>query len=206
MIEGVDTNQPLTAFAAALAGKGKRFAGRYLRRLPSSRDPSCLSREEVAALHGAGLAVLPIFQHKSNKVGEFTLDNARKDAEATIARCAELDVPTWAAIYLAFDTDFVKSNVHIALAYGEVWARAVKGEGFGTGCYGDRQVLELLTETNREGWGDLFDHRFATNAVGWDRTPDWDVLQSSLPYTILPGLQVDDCKAVGFIEAGMWTP
>lgn len=206
MIEGVDTNQPLTNFAGQLAAKGKVFAGRYLRRLPFPRDPSCLSRAEIDALHGAGIALLLIFQHRSNALSEFTADNARKDAESTIARCRELGVPTSVSIYLAFDTDFSKANVGVALAYGEIWARAVKAEGYGTGCYGDRQVLELLTETNREGWGDLFDNRFATNAIGWDRAPDWDVLQSSLPYTIFPGCQVDDCKAVGFIEAGMWMP
>ncbi len=202
MLQGCDTNQPLTKFAAALRAKGKVFVGRYLRR--RADDPSCLTATEVTALFEHGIALVLIFQHKSNRVEEFTQENARKDAAATLARLAELGVPKHVAVYLAFDTDFVKSNVHIALAYGEIWARAVKEAGYGTGCYGDREVLELLTETYREGWGDLFDHRFATNAPGWGRPHDYDILQSSLPYTILPSLQVDDCVAHGYEQAGMW--
>lgn len=202
MIHGVDTNQPLTRFAAALKAKGKVFAGRYLRRLAA--DPSCLTRAEVDALFAQGIAVLLIFQHRSNRVEDFTEENAKKDAKATLDRLAELGVPKHVTVYLAFDTDFTEANVHLALAYGEIWARAVKAAGYGTGCYGDREVLELLTETHREGWGDLFDHRFATNAIGWGRTKDYDVLQSSLPYAIVTGCHVDDCVAHGYEQAGLW--
>lgn len=202
MIFGFDTNAPVTDYAAALKAKGKAFAGRYLRRL--AHDPSCLTKPEIDALFAVGMAIVPVFQHRSNRVEEFTADNALRDAEATKARAAELGIPKWAAIYLAFDTDFSRANVQKALAYGEIWALAVKGEGFGTGCYGDREVLETLTGATKEGWGDLFDHRWATNAIGWGRPQDWDILQTSLPYTILPGLQVDDCAAHGFEQAGMW--
>lgn len=202
MLQGFDTNAPVTTFAPALRAKGKAFAGRYLRR--SAADPTCLTRAEIDALFAAGIALVLVFQHRSNKVEEFTAENAKKDAEATLKRLAELGVPKTVAVYLAFDTDFTKANVHVALAYGEIWARAVKGAGYGTGCYGDREVLELLTTTYREGWGDLFDHRWLTNAKGWGQTPDWDIHQTSLPYTILPQLQVDDCVAHGFTQAGMW--
>lgn len=203
MIKGLDTNQPITKWVDQLYAKGYRFAARYYRR--KAKWTSNLRRPEVDAIHGAGMAIMPVFQHKSNKVYLFTPEAAKIDGRAAVARATENQQPTNTAIYVAFDTDFSRANVHKAVEYGKIWSDIVKGAGYGVGAYGDREVLDTLAETSGD-FGDVIDHKWATNAIGWKRTQDWDVLQSSLPFQVLPGLSIDNNVAHDLDRAGAWHP
>ena len=201
MIKGLDTNQPIGKHAARLFDMGYRFAARYYRR--KAHWTSNLRADEVQAIHAAGMAVIPVFQHKSNNVALFTKEAARIDGAAAVDRAKENEQPTNTAIYVAFDTDFTNANVSRAVAYAEIFSRIVSAEGYAVGAYGDREVLETLSQTSRD-FGDIVNHTWATNAVGWRRTKDWDVLQSSLPFTVLPGLQIDNDIAHDLDRAGAW--
>jgi len=209
MLRGFDTNQRLTApIAAALAATGYQFACRYLRRSPN--DQSLLKRNEAIILRDAGLRIVSVFQHRSNRPDLFTAENAALDASAALARADELAQPRNSAIYFACDCDFTPKTIKFALAYFEVVRRIVSGAkdlrglAYGVGVYGDDLVLSEICAR------ELADHAWLTNAKGWldNRAfDDWDIKQTSLPHAPLPAapaFEIDDDEAVGVEVAGLW--
>ena len=204
-MKGFDCASPTTAYAGQLAALGYTFAGRYYRR---GHHSTSLTKPEVAALHAVGIAILPVFEYK-DALSYFTADNGAIDGKAAVARATELGQPTNTAIYGAVDTDITKGTLPAVKAYWEPFARAVKGAGYGVGVYGDDLVLKELTAWHIPNWGDAADHAWLTNARGWigDKAfADWDVKQTTLPFTLPFGLQIDGDEAKGHVEAGLWRP
>lgn len=203
-ILGFDTNQPVIAYASQLYDKGYRFGARYLRR--GAAWESNLKKSEAAAMSQAGLHIISVFQHRSNSPSEFTVHNAQIDAGAALARARELGQPKTSAIYFAVDTDITASSVGVMMAYARAFSEIVKEAGYGVGVYGDQQALEGCLQADNGLFGDVADHGWATNAWGWQRAkPEFiDILQTSTPFTVLPGLQIDNDEADGITSAGMW--
>lgn len=199
-MKGLDTNQRLTLFAPQLASMGYEFACRYLR-----RGGGGFSVEEAKALTDAGLALVSVFEYRSTDPAYFTAANAQKDGQASIAHADKIGQPTSSAIYLAVDCDIVKATVPRVLDYFRIAGRYVRDAGWAVGIYGDADACLAVTEASDDD-GDLADHIWKTNARAWTRETfdDWDINQTSMPFTVVPGLQIDADEAKGFEQAGMW--
>lgn len=208
LLKGVDTNQRLAAFATRLREAGIDFVSRYYRRGPGTRHGN-MDRAEAEALLSAGIMIFPVMQNINNKLSYFTLENAVKDARAGVARAREAGQPEQTAVAMAFDTDFTpQTALSVALPYGIEFSKVVRDGGYVPGSYGDKQAVETLVGHHVQGYGDVSDVRWATNARGWDTRFEYvHIRQVSLPHPMFGGaLSVDDDLAVPYAAGFMWRP
>jgi hypothetical protein len=183
-----------------LKALGYGFAARYYRRAPlTGGKGNAVSREEVAALHAHGLAFLPVYQNTSDKPEYFTAENARDDARAALNAAAFHGQPAETVIFVAVDCDPKPSDMPAILAYFSIFVTMLAGE-YKIGVYGSGYVCESLDH--------MVDYTWLSNAKGWRGYKEWlpkaDVVQTTLPFTLPFGLQIDGNEARN--DAGMWKP
>lgn len=195
-MKGFDCSASAGTYATQLAQLGYEFACRYYR-----RGGGGMSLAEARLLSAAGLGLVSVFQYTSNTPGYFGPINAETDAVAAVTKAKVMGQPKLSAIYFAVDTDITTKTIEGVVAYFQKVAEIVKGEGWAVGAYGDDLVCQTLTGM------DLADHAWLTNAKGWmtDKAfADWDIKQTSMPFTLPFGLEIDADEAIGFEVAGMW--
>jgi hypothetical protein len=154
---GADYLNP-TINPKALRAHGFTVAFRYLKNT---------SRDEVAAIHAAGLGLVMIFESSATR----PLDGAQAGAADGMIAKAQAEVlgyPHGFPIVVAIDLDVVKSNLTACVAYWRAFKRALAG-AYGCGCYGDYDMLDVVgaestlnVQPNAAGWSWLriFTHWF----------------------------------------------
>ena len=142
---GVDILSPLSAEQyRALADFGARWVGRYLRAGEFS-----LTAAELAALHSAGLLLLPI--GSTARSSGWSAETGLSDASFAIAAATALALPSGADIFL--DLEGSGMTVETSTAYATAWAKAVQATGdnaklyAGAGCPLDGAALFSLPHT-----------------------------------------------------------
>lgn len=189
-------------WAPQLKALGYGFAARYYRRAPlTGGRGNAVSKEEVAGVHASGLAFLPVFQNTSNFPEYFTETAARADAAAARAKAIDIGQPHNTAIYFAVDCD-PSENTDL-LAVHDYFTTIVHAlPEWRIGVYGSGLVCKALDSYS------IVDLTWLANARGWRGYNDWlphaDVVQTTLPFTLPFGLQVDGNEARN--DAGMWLP
>lgn len=202
MMLGCDTAQIISPEQAKkLAELGYEFIARYYRRSLSGRWT--ISHEEALAITNAGMFLVSVFEgdKASTSPAYYTAANGDIDAKAAIAKARQMRQTHNTAIYFAVDTDITNETIAGVLEYFEAVEMAFRNQPWSIGVYGDDTVCWEVCEK------DLAAVAWLTNARGWmtnKNFTEWDIKQTSLPMTIMPGLQVDKDQAVGFAEAGMW--
>jgi hypothetical protein len=198
IVKGVDCFSTIRPeWAPQLRALGYSFACRYYRRAPlTGGRGNAVSREEVAALHANGMGFLPVYQNTSDKPEYFDRMNGWNDAAAAIAKAEDMGQPKGTAIYFAVDCDpdvpplgyFQELNEHV-----RDWDVSVYGPG---------HVCKALKVAG------LAKHTWLANAKGWRGYKEWlphaDVVQTTLPFTLPFGLEVDgnECRN----ERCLWMP
>lgn len=200
---GVDTAQIVSAEQAKkLADLGYEFVCRYYRRSLSGKWT--ISHEEARALCDHGMFLVSVFQgdKATMQPAYYNASNGELDAKAALAKARQMRQTPTSAVYFAVDTDITGETVSGVLEYFQVVRSHFSGSQWEVGVYGDDTVLNEVCEKH-----DLASCAWLANAVGWraDKAyAEWDIKQTSLPLTIMPGLQVDKDEARGFDEAAMW--
>ena len=192
-MRGVDSFATIRpAWAPQLKAIGYDFAARYYRRAPlTGGRGNAVSKEEVAALHENGLAFLPVYQNTSNFPGYFNLENATHDAAAAVVKARDMGQPA-STIFFAVDCDIADMNP--VIMYFDLLAHDFALTPWNLGVYGPGAVCAALKD---EG---LVDFTWLSNAKGWRGYKDWlphaDVVQTTLPFTLPFGLEVDgnECR------------
>jgi len=189
------------AWAPQLAALGYDFFARYYRRTLVSRH--AVSPEEAKPLFDAGLWALAIFQNTSNVPSYFTKENALADAAAALAKAAQMGQPKASTIYFAVDCNPGAEQMPLVRDYFDAIMHAVVPEGYIVGAYGSGAVLQALR-------GGLVRRTWLANAKGWSGYRDFlgqqDVLQTTLPFTLPFGLEIDADEASNPQDAGLWRP
>lgn len=198
-MKGFDcATQIQSEWAPQLTALGYQFFARYYRRTLVSRY--AVSPEEVRPLFDAGLSMLSVFQNTNDAPSYFTRENALADGAAAIAKAAHMGQPKSSAIYFAVDCNPGAEQMPLILDYFDVILHIVAPESYLIGAYGPGSVLKALREASlvRKTW--------LSNARGWDGYKDFlgqqDVLQTTTPFTLPFGLEVDNDEATE--DCGIW--
>ena len=200
-MKGFDCFAPAGAFAAQLSQLGYEFFARYYRRTVVSKY--AVSPEEAKQLFNAGLWALAIYQNTSDKPSYFTKENAVADAAAAIAKAAQMKQPKSSTIYFAVDCNPGEEQIPAVLDYFDRIMAGVVPEGYVVGVYGSGLVCRRVLAA---GYAKC---AWLSNAKGWNGSRDyhdWAVHQTTLPFTLPFGLEVDGDVAVSPEHAGLWRP
>lgn len=202
-MKGFDCAAPVqAAWAGELAALGYEFFARYYRRALVSKW--AVSPEEAKPLFDAGLWALAVFQNTSDTPAYFTEAAAIADAQAAVAKARQMGQPPSTAIYFAVDCNPDESQIARAIIpYFDRVMHAIVPEGYLVGVYGSGLVCRRVLTSSRAAYAWL------SNAKGWRGSVDyfdWHVHQTSLPFTLPFGLQVDNDEAVSPQMAGLWRP
>lgn len=131
---GFDCNDIVTAKdALKFRRAGYSFAVRYIpRTLGHSYD---LTKEEVASLHAAGIAVMPVQHVESERHWIPSSDKGRFYGQTAVARCVDLRVPAGVTVWL--DLEGVDQSVpaEIIIRYCNYWYDQVHAAGYLPGIY-----------------------------------------------------------------------
>lgn len=131
---GFDCNVTVSPTAArSMAEHGYRFAVRYVRRGPSR--PSDVSPEEIAALHHAGLAVMPVQHVESESSWVPSQDKGLAYGNAAVAGACAAGIPFSASLWLDLEGVAVDVPAATVIAYCNAWWTAVDEAGFLPGIY-----------------------------------------------------------------------
>ena len=195
-MRGVDSFSTIRpAWAPQLKAIGYDFAARYYRRAPlTGGKGNAVSKEEVAALHENGLAFLPVYQNTSNEVSYFTQVNAMADALAAVLKAEQMGQPEGTDIFFAVDCDPAPFDIDQIKYYFEILNSLPTLRRWEVSAYGSGAVCAALKD---EG---LAKHTWLSNAKGWRGYQEWlpkaDVVQTTLPFTLPFGLEVDgnECR------------
>ena len=200
---GIDTVRRFTAADAKKAVEnGVRFVGRYL--VPAAY-PKALTSDEIRALRGAGLAILPCWE-----IGGADMRGgaARGAADGAAARkLAEgLGIPAGTAIYFACDFSPAASEFDTLAAYLRAAARELGA--YRCGVYGSFAVVEGMA---RRGACDAFwqccawsggrvSARAGVYQSQWQGGPEARALAEKLGFAV----DLDTCADMA--AAGLWLP
>lgn len=200
-LKGFDCGSVIEAeWAPQLRALGYDFFSRYYRRTLVSRY--AISPEEAQPLFEAGLWMLSIFQNTSNVPSYFTKENALVDGNAAIAKAAQMKQPKSSTIYFAVDCAPGAEQMPMVLDYFDTIMHAVVPDGYVVGVYGPGAVCEAVIGASLAKCGWL------ANAKGWPGYHEFKdkaaVIQTSLPFTLPFGLEIDEDEAVSPEIAGLW--
>lgn len=194
--------------APQLAQIGYEFFARYYRRTLVSKW--AVSPDEARNLFDAGLWMLSIFQNTSDQPSYFNQSNAATDAHAALAKAAQMKQPLGTAIYFAVDCNPDEEEIAArVIPYFDLVARVVagsdpvKGARYIVGVYGSGLVCRRVVSSG------MAKCAWLANATGWRGTKgyeDWQVKQTSLPFTLPFGLEIDANTAFSPEHAGLWRP
>lgn len=190
-------------WAPQLRALGYEFFARYYRRAPlEGGRGNALWRYEAKGLFDVGFRSLGLYQNSSDTPAYFTVENARADARAALAAAAFHGQPADTAIYFAVDCNPAPDQLHLVERYFEAVLAIIVPAGYFVGAYGPGLVLQMLRARG------LASRTWLSNAKGWRGYQDWlphaDVVQTTLPFTLPFGLQIDGNEARN--DAGMWRP
>lgn len=185
----IDVASDIAPFATRLAAAGVKTVIRYYNHRNSTALPSkCLTRKELDALHGAGLAVAVVFQQRGGAGGhieDFDAVNGDRDAARALELAAELGQAVGSAIYFAVDWDFAsRAELDRLTRYFERVKNALDRR-HRAGVHGSGTVGSHLKARG------LVDHIWLASDLGWSGTRaaldagDWSLFQK-YPHEVSP--------------------
>lgn len=192
---GIDCATPLTdTTAAAIRAAGYQFAARYM--VPESFGFKVLKPDEIKAIHGAGLAIMPIYE----TTGMRTMGGAAHgaaDGKTALAQAKALGLPLGSVIWFAECDYYVEDALLDQVEAYLTAAQTALGDAYHAGLYGQYSVVEAMHSRGVERlW----------QCVAWSKgqvSDHADVYQSQAERRV-GGVEVDIDEAVSL--DGMWLP
>lgn len=142
-MKGFDVNARVGPQAAtSLAAHGYAFAVRYVPRLEATECvANDLSAEEIADLHAAGIAVMPVQHVESETSWVPTADKGAEYGRCAARAAQRCGIPGGVTLWL--DLEGVAADEHDTylvqaadvIAYCQAWYHAVTGVGYRAGLY-----------------------------------------------------------------------
>lgn len=142
-----DCMKPLTsATANTLVSNGRTAVGRYL----TGGSNKCLSAEELAIIHDAGLRLIPIYQTTNNRASYFSESKGKRDAYYAYYALVNFKIPSGTIVYFAVDYDATEAEVesNIIPYFKAIYDTfdEINMHGYKIGIYGPRYVCTLVRE------------------------------------------------------------
>jgi hypothetical protein len=138
-IQGFDTSKLTSAGAQALRQAGFDFSLRYPSR--ADQEPAGdLTRDEAAAILGAGLALMPV-QHAAPEGWEPGADLGTTNGRNAVANAKIVDFPTGINLWLDLERVATDAAVQDVIDYCNAWFAEVDGAGFISGLYVGPQAI-----------------------------------------------------------------
>ena len=201
MYEGIDTAARISAAQAAkLRENGVSFVCRYIG--PESWGKT-ITRDEVAIVHDAGLAILLCYETSAARMK----GGARAGAEdGYVARQAaeELGCPSGTVIFFAADWDVQPAELASCEAY--LRTAGLNSEQFGVGLYGGERVVSAMSERGACyyfwqccGWTNMFLPAADVRQYAWQGDA------RSLAMAAACGIGAVDLDSADTLS-GMWLP
>jgi len=132
--KGFDINEIVTAAkAASFAASGYTFALRYIPRLTAA--PGDLTTGELATLHAAGLAVMPVQHVRSETSWSPNASLGGIYGQTAADYCAALAVPHGVTVWLDLEGVAVGTPSADVIAYCTAWYNKVSMAGYDPGLY-----------------------------------------------------------------------
>lgn len=141
-LQGVDCASKLNAATAAGIKKaGYAAVGRYL----GATSWKGLTKDEVAAILGAGLGIFPIWETAPTSAGYFSYNKGVSDAQAAMAELAALGAPQGINVYFTVDYDAHPADFAAIYQYFQGVKHGLNGK-YKLGAYGSFGVLTALAK------------------------------------------------------------
>lgn len=200
---GIDTAARITAQQAKnLAAQGVSFAGRYLVPEGMGKD---ITAEEIAILHGAGLAILLCWELDAAAMKGGAAQGT-KDASRASKLAEQFGVPAGTTIFFAADYDVPTYDLSACEQY--MLAAQAAMPNYVAGIYGGERVVRYLTSRGsaRKAWQCVaWTRDFADEANV--RQYQWQGGAESLAMAKATGiLAVDMNRCDDLKKAGLWMP
>ena len=197
MHEIIDVASDVGELADRLREAGVRVVIRYYNHGNSTRLPTkCLTRQELQALHEAGLSVAVVFEQRGGAGGNLSdLDAASggRDGSQALSLATRMEQPQGSAIYFAVDSDFFRRSELDQIAEYFRQAKSALAGNYLVGVYGSGAVGGHL---QKQG---LVDHVWLAGALGWSGTRD---ALSEQSFTIFQQALEKRSEIGGFIYDG----
>lgn len=213
--QGVDTAGRITAkIATNLKSNGISFVGRYL------GGSYALTRQEVDAIHGSGLAVFVFFERNAGDLKQGASKGVPQGRSA-YQEARALNLPRNTCIYFACDEAATTVSQFNAIAEYLVAAKAELQGYYRCGIYGSYFVVEQMY--NRKvcdnycqcvAWSQEYDSIKKKNVL--KVSPNLDIFQYDWQYSSsvtslcravgVPLQYFDLCYCPNLRSAGMWIP
>lgn len=143
-MKGVDTIAKISADTAwKLAGEGYSFVGRYCVANEGQLAQKAMVQSEIAAIHGAGLAIFPIYETTAARPAKGA-SAGEQDGKAAWARAAALGIPSGTIIYFCADYAVPVTDYDKVEAYLNAAAKAALP--YRVGLYGPYSVIEEMSK------------------------------------------------------------
>lgn len=182
MAKGFDTTANCSDSAAAIAAAGYDFVGRYL----SRSSWKVISAAEAAALNGAGLSVVLVYEDGPTANSYFSQDRGTSDGIRAAQQAAAIGAPAGTTLYFAVDYDASAADLAGPItAYFQ--GIASTPTAFQIGVYGSGATCSAITGAGLAGMGWLACAKGWAGYAGY--LPAASIVQG-LPTTVL-GLSVD---------------
>ena len=163
---GVDYAAPHTADQLrSLKEKGVSFVVRYLT-LPQYAW-KLLTYEEAFRISQAGLNIVSVYQARNDRIADFSLDKAKRDAEAALKAAHAAGQYPNTAIYFAVDFNARPQDYATIEAYLRTVREKLAILGYKVGVYGHcdlvremhrRKAADYLWQTYAWSHGELYEH------------------------------------------------
>jgi Rv2525c-like, glycoside hydrolase-like domain len=188
MAKGFDTTANCSSSAAAIRAAGYDFVGRYL----SRSSWKVISAAEAAALTGAGLSVVLVYEDGPTASSYFSGGRGTSDATRAALQATAIGAPAATTLYFAVDYDASAADIAGPItAYFQGIAGAATG--FQIGVYGSGATCSAITGAGLAGKGWLACSRGWAGHAAYE--PAASIVQA-LPATLL-GLSVDPDEGNG---------
>src|SRR5690606_11135297 len=103
-----------------------------------------LTPAEAHELAEAGLALVSVYQARMNRIDDFTLENARRDAEVAAEHAEQVGQPFQTPIYFAVDFDATPPDIPTLKAYFQTVTEILSGRYY-VGVYGTNNTCNALS-------------------------------------------------------------
>jgi hypothetical protein len=192
---GFDTTQNTTALAAEIKGLNYDFVARYL----SQSHWKVIGAAESAAIAGAGLALVLVYEDGPTTADYFSFGRGQADGIRAAQQADLLGAPAGTALYFAVDYDASADDISgVVTQYFNGVADSLKSRAaantmaYVAGVYGSGATCAAITSASLAQYGWL------CQSCGWsghDTYSGWSIRQN-MPAAIA-GLSVDPDDAIG---------
>lgn len=196
MIYGIDSYSNVSSIVNTIKNNGYSFVARYYSDVANSKR---VTAAEIAAISGAGLKRVVIYQNKHNSYEKFSSTIADHDAADAISQAKAVG-QNGGAIYFAVDFDASASQVNGNIkSYFQTLKTPIARAGYTLGVYGSSLTCKTLKEAG------IVTYTWLAMSSGWGygtTWSNWNIHQTG--EITIGGVKCDKDEANAITGIGAW--